>query len=73
MSFFTESNPSLLLKFSSLIRVESFSSLDELRNDDVLEGPKLVSHGIGYDSIDLPEGFAKLGVVVILDGIVAPT
>ena len=47
--------------------------MDELRNDDVLEGPKLVSHGIGYDSIDLPEGFAKLGVVVILDRIVAPT
>ena len=73
MSFFTECDPSLLLKFSPLIRVESLSSLDELRNDDVLEGPKLVSHGIGYDSVDLPEGFAKFGVVMILDGVVAPT
>lgn len=50
--------------------IESFSCLDDLGDDDILQWPDLSLDVVCDHLVDIADGLPELGMVVVLDGVV---
>ena len=61
---------SLLHCHSTFGGIESFSCLDDLGDDDILQWPDLSLDVVCDHLVDIADGLPELGMVVVLDGVV---